>query len=502
MQYYAKMSNYTKFALKGVITISAFSLLAACLGYLVRLLLAKNLSLEEFGLFYAVFSFLGLLGIFKTLGFDRSLIKFIPEFKHEGRNNFIKSSIIYVSIIQLITNTIIIFGVYLLSNYLSVNFFHSEQASSILKLMAIAFFIDSFVFVLKFAFQGFQNMMLFSGIDFIRMVLLLTITFIGFKLNYNILSPVIAYIVVPFILLLVFVPILLKKIFPEFAASNVIFSKSLFKRIFRYSIFVVATSSGALILGYTDSIMLTYFSGLKNVGLYNIALPTARWLTFFPMSIMGIMIPLASELWVKKKTALLKEGIELLYKYSAIFIMPLAIIMFSFAELLIGTLFGSQYVSASNAMRILVFGMIFTTFYIINNSFFSGIGKPEINSKAVYIAAIFNIISNLILIPLIGIIGAAITNSVGYVIMTVFGFTKIKDFVDITFPVKSWVKTFFAGFIFVSTIWLLKKILVLNVWLEAAVVLGAAGIVYIALLFLLRIIDVKELKMLYKRVML
>src|SRR3989338_4882958 len=214
------MSNYTKFAVKGVIIVSIYLLLASLLGYLIRLLLAKNLSLEEFGLFYSVFSFLGLLGIFKTLGFDRSLIKFIPEFKHEGKNDFIKSSIIYVSIIQFITNTIIIFCVYLLSNYLSVNFFHNTQASIILKLMAIAFFIDSFVFVLKFAFQGFQNMTLFSGIDFIRMALILVITFIGFKLNYHILSPVIAYIAVPLILLIIFTPILLKKVFPEFFTSN------------------------------------------------------------------------------------------------------------------------------------------------------------------------------------------------------------------------------------------------------------------------------------------
>ena len=101
------MSNYTKFAVKGATTVLVISLLAAFIGYLVRFVLARNLTVEEFGLFYAVFAFLGLLGLFKSFGFDKALIKFIPEFKHKKRNDLIKSSIIYVSFIQLITNSTI-----------------------------------------------------------------------------------------------------------------------------------------------------------------------------------------------------------------------------------------------------------------------------------------------------------------------------------------------------------------------------------------------------------
>ena len=495
-----KMSNYTKFAVRGTIVVFVVSLLAAFLGYLVRFLLAKNLSIEKFGLFYSVFSFLGLLGIFKTLGFDKSLIKFIPEFQHEGKNNLIKSSIIYVSIIQFVTNSIIIVLVYLFSNYLSINFFHNYQAGLVLRLMAIAFFIDNFVFVLKFAFQGFQKMTLFAGIDLIRMILILGTTFIFFRLNYEILSPIIAYIFTPLILLLVFVPIFVKKVFPEFIKSKYVFSKSLFQRIFKYSIFIMVTSTGGMILGYTDSLVLTYFSGLKSVGLYNVALPTARVLTFFPMAISGVLLPLTSELWAKKKKLILKAGIELLYKYSIIIIMPLTLVMFSFAELLLGVPFGKEYILASNALRILSIGMIFATFYGINYSFFAGIGKPEINSKVVYSAAIFNLISNLILIPFIGIIGAAITTTIGYFIMMAFGFTKIKEYIDVVFPIRMWIKTLFIGLVFIFVVWLLKIVISLNVWLETFLVLIIAGIVYAALLFALKIIDIKELKDLYVRI--
>ena len=51
------MESYTKFAVRGAATILVISLIAAILGYVVRVLLARNLEVEEFGLFYAVFAF-------------------------------------------------------------------------------------------------------------------------------------------------------------------------------------------------------------------------------------------------------------------------------------------------------------------------------------------------------------------------------------------------------------------------------------------------------------
>jgi len=156
------MTTYTKHAVKGAAIVLIVSLIAGFLGYLVRLILARNLTLEEFGLFYAVLAFLGLIGFFKSLGFDRALVKFIPEFLHKKDDSRIKSSIVYVGLILLITNSVIIIAVYFISNFLAVNFFNNPQADIVLRLMAIAFFLDSFVLMLKFAFQGFKKMMYFS----------------------------------------------------------------------------------------------------------------------------------------------------------------------------------------------------------------------------------------------------------------------------------------------------------------------------------------------------
>ena len=295
------MTSYTKFAIKGVSTVFVFSIIAAFLGYLVRLILAKNLAVEEFGLFYAVFAFLSMMSIFKSLGFDKAVIKFIPEFRHKNREDLIKSSIIYIAAIQLITNSIIIIAVYLLSDFLAVHFFNNSQAGIVLRLMAIALFIDSFVVLLKYVFQGFGKIIYYSGVDFIRMLLIVTIVFIGFKAGYGIGSPIMAYIITPIVLFVIFSIVLFKTTFPEFFRTKALKWRQLFKtlseyKINKYSINIMLISAGGMVLGYTDIMVLTYFSGLAAVGLYSIALPTTRVLIYFARAIAGVLLPLSSDL--------------------------------------------------------------------------------------------------------------------------------------------------------------------------------------------------------------
>jgi O-antigen/teichoic acid export membrane protein len=495
------MTSYTKFAVRGATTIFIISIIAAFLGYIVRVILARNLSVEDFGLFYAVFAFLGLIGIFKSFGFDKALAKFIPEFRSKSQNNFIKSSMLYVVFIQLATNSVIIVAVYMLSNFLAVNYFHDNQAVVLLKILAVAFFVDSFIQTLKTSFQGFKRMLYFSGIDLVRMLLIIGIIFFGFRLGYGILSPVYAYLVTPVILFAVFGAVLVKKIFPEFFQSRFLVDKKLLKRLSKYSLFILATTIGGIVLGYTDIVMLTYFSGLQAVALYSVALPTSRIIIYFPRAIAGVLLPVTSELWAKRKLNLLKEGMESLYKYMFMIVIPLVFMVFSFAGLIISIFFGQDYIPAANAMKILSVGMLFAPITGICINFLSGIGKPQIPSIMVYSAAIFNFIANLILIPMFGIIGAAITTTLSHFIMMSIGLMKIQKFIAVRFPVKIWIKTFAVGLIFVLVIWLLRKALSLNIWIETIIVLVLSAIIYLVLLLLFRVLTISELRALYYRVL-
>jgi len=494
------MASYTRFAVRGTIKILIISLIAALLGYVVRVVLARNLGVEDFGLFNSVFAFLGLIGAFDSLGFDKALVKFIPEFQHRKKNDFIKSSLVYVCAVMLIINAVIIIAVYFLSSYLSVHYFHSPKAGIVLKVLAWGFFIDSFASVLKFAFQGFKKLGYYSMIDVVRMILVLLFVYIGIKMNYGVLGPAIAYTITPLLLLLIFGWIFVRKVFPDLLKSKFVLDKVMLKEVSKYSIFVTETTVAGMILYYTDILALTYFADLKSVGIYSVALPTARVLMYFTRAIGGVVLPLTAELWVKEKKILLKAGIELLYKYSFIAIVPIVFVMIAFADLIINVFYGKSYSAAAMPMKILSIGMMFTIFNGVNISFFSGIGKPKIGSIINYSAAAFNFILNILLIPYLGIMGAAIATTISYFVMMVMGLFYIRKFIDVDFPVRVWIKTLVIGIIFIAIIWYLKKIIKLNVWLESSIVLITSGAFYLGALFVFKIVNFSELKMLYGRI--
>ena len=75
------MINYTRKTVRGAGLVFVFSIFAAALGYLTRLVIARNLTLEEYGLFYSIFALVMLFGLFKDFGPGAALAKFIAEFK-------------------------------------------------------------------------------------------------------------------------------------------------------------------------------------------------------------------------------------------------------------------------------------------------------------------------------------------------------------------------------------------------------------------------------------
>ena len=81
-------------------------LLAAIFGYLIRVILSRQLSLEEFGLFYAVFTFVSFFIVFRDFGLGQALAKFIPQFLVKKEYGKIKASIKFAFFINLIRNII------------------------------------------------------------------------------------------------------------------------------------------------------------------------------------------------------------------------------------------------------------------------------------------------------------------------------------------------------------------------------------------------------------
>lgn len=485
-------ADYTKRAAKGTAIIFIGILAAAFIAYLTRVVLARTLSLEEYGLFYAVFTFVFFFFLFKNLGLDEALIKFIPEFKVKKRNQDIKSTIVTIGLIQLISSFIFIIALFILSDFLAANYFKNPSAALMLKLFSIILVLNIFDDSLKGFFQGMQKPKYYSLIEFSKNAATLILMLLFFYLGFKIYAPVWAYILAGPIVFLIFLPFFLK-IFPFFKYKAT-FSKKLTKKLLGYSIPALFTLAGIKVISYIDVLMLTYLRSLEEVGIYGIVLPTSMLCLYLGRAVSLVMLPMSSEMWAKKEYNRLSEGIARINKYTLAIIVPAMLLLIFFSELYIKLIFGEKFLAGTLALQIILIGVIFFTIARINNSIIAGIGKPQKVTKIILLSALINIIGNLILIPKFGIEGAATATTISYIFALFLSNYELSKLTKMKMPLNNTIEIALSGIIMISAIFFLKEIIMASVLLKLFILLIIAVVVYTTMILLFKIVNPEEIK--------
>ena len=117
------MVEYLKKAMHSIGIVLVSSLLTVGFSYLTRIILARELSNTEYGLFYAVFAFISLLGLINNFGLQDALVKFLPEYIHHKEYLKIKQALKSAFMMVLGVSVIIAGIIFLCSNYLAEHYF-------------------------------------------------------------------------------------------------------------------------------------------------------------------------------------------------------------------------------------------------------------------------------------------------------------------------------------------------------------------------------------------
>ena len=488
------MVSYIKRALSSVGILFFFAVVGAGSGYLLRLFFAHKLGVESYGLFYAVYALLAFVISFRDLGLGLALTKYIAEFSVQKKLQAIKNSLVFVLFENVAVSALFVLIFFFLADFLALHYFKSPDAGFLIKLIVIAFFLQTFLDVLRWTFLGFQDMVSYAVVHHLKTTSVLALALIFFHFFDGLYAAAYSYMFYPLVFLLLFLPVFFKKTFPSFFTLRSRFDKKLIKKLFSFGIPQTITTSGSLTLGYMDTIFLTLFRNVVEVGIYNVALPTAKLLTFVSESIATFLIPFTSELWSKGHKQHLLDGAQLLYKYLFMVALPGIGILIAFSDLLITLFFGMEYFGAVLPLRILAFGSLGLVMYIVNFAFLSGLGQPKVNAKIMGSAAVLNAIFNLIFIPLYGVVGAAIATSASYFFIFGASMWYIRKFIPVRIPFLDWGKTLCSTFAMVLLIFYLKGVFMFNNIWEAGIIVGIVGVVYLLLLYSMKLLDFVELK--------
>src|SRR3989344_4086580 len=182
------MTHYSRKAIHGVSIIFLMGILSNLFSYLLRLLLARNLTIEEYGLVYAIVGFFGFFSIFQDFGLGEALVKFTAEFKAQNKLKEIKSAIITVFSFQLLGSLLLGGFAIIFANWLAIHHFHTPEAGILVTIYAISIILSPTINIFKSIFPGFQEMRYLSIIDFSKMLFVVGCTYLFLTLGWGIKS--------------------------------------------------------------------------------------------------------------------------------------------------------------------------------------------------------------------------------------------------------------------------------------------------------------------------
>ncbi len=488
--------TYARRLVKGSAIVFTALVASQIVAFLLRMLLARSLSVAEYGLFYAVFVFISFLLLFGNLGFGDSLIKHVPEFEAKKQFDKIKSSMAFALIFFVILSFSIVALIFIFSSEIALTIFGDRAAVPILQILAIWFFIYLTIFFIPLCvFQGFQNMPAYASLQFFNglLVLLSAFLLVGY-FGMGVQGASLAYLLAMLIIgILGFV--ILRHGYPHVFRARISITKPLVKKLSLFALPVFLAGIASLVITYTDTLMIAVFRTLPEVGYYQAAQPTARLLWYFPGALTTVLFPMVSELWAKKKKKLVSSALHFLTKFSFVLIIPVALVFITFPKILISLLFGPAYLAGATVLQILgVTAIVYIPFLILSRTM-AGIGKPIVVAKVVALMAGLNLAGNLVLIPAYGIEGAAAATLISFLLGMGLIFYYARKFIEFTVPSSSLLKTTIGGALTLLLIFGLKYVVVLPPWPEAFAVMVPSLLFYGTWILMTKAITKDDLKL-------
>ncbi len=189
------------------------------------------------------------------------------------------------------------------------------------------------------------------------------------------------------------------------------FSKSYCINSFSYGLKGHISNILAFINYRVDLFIIAYYLNDVAVGLYSVAVTVVERIWVVSQSVSTVLFARVSNL----NTDVERAKFTAIVARNVLFISFLGgVLLYFFGGWLIYLLFGKEFNDSIAPFIWLIPGVVLLSFARILSNFFSGIGKPEINTYVASFTTILNIGLNIYLVPKLGVVGAAIATSITY----------------------------------------------------------------------------------------
>jgi O-antigen/teichoic acid export membrane protein len=405
-----------KRAAKGTTLVLAMIASSQLLWFFIKILIVRNTSKVEFGLYSLVLTVASVISTIIVLGIPSGISRFVSVYLAQDRREE-AHSISRAGLQMLLPLGLVSFAaLYLCAGFIARTVFYAPELTVPLKIVS---------FQIPFGVAGSVagGVLLGYGIirqriltDVISPVLYLILILAAIVLRMHLEGILYAYVLSGAVITILVAVCGFRKVgswpfLPRGGRHHM--------ELLKFSVPLLASTIMSMVLMWADTLMLGRYDTPVAVGTYGVSVSLVK-LLLFPLSALGyVFLPIAGEIYAKKRTGELKRVYQVLTKWVFVATLPIFFVLFFFPEMTITLLFGSRFVDASLSLKILAVGFLVNAFLGTNGMLIMVLGLTKTVMNISIVGAIMNVVLNYILIKLLGmgITGAALATMTSYIVI-------------------------------------------------------------------------------------
>jgi len=432
------------------------------IGFFSTIYIVRAVGTNILGGYFILLAYIGIINLIPENGFGGAAIKRISEGEEQNAyfSAFLVLRSVYVTIVIIILITF-------------RNYFVDLNNAGTFYWILIIIIISLFHGTITNSIIGCGKIGISATAGFINNILRIVVQVVAVFLGYGFAGLVGGFIIGMFIGFVVQLRF--------FDLHFVHFKWRHIKSLLSFSLWLFLVLSGLTVLSLSDTAMIGYYLSNEDVGVYRIVLQFTTLASFTAVALLTTLYPKINR-WTKTgETKLIEESLSRGFTYSFILAIPMFAGAILLGDKLLYYFYGAEVEKGYITLLILFIVQLVNIFITFFGSYLSAFEMLKSLFKITLIAIIANITLNMLLIPTIGIAGAAISTLVTMSLIAILSLNVLSKIIAVNIQYNSLLNILKATAIMSLFIGIYRTFIPLSdIWLTLIPVISG-GIVYVIL---------------------
>ena len=466
------MNPYKKYA-KNIGLVSIANIISTLKGFILLPILTKALGPELYGTWALISVTISLIAPLCTLELGYAIIRFLGTEKDKEKISKGFSSIFMVtSFIGILTSLLL----FIFSEPLAIAVFGGANAAFYIQISASLIFLAAIDQIMVEYFIAFQQMERYAAFGILQTIGEVILTAYLVLAGYGLFGVIISLLVVRALASIIgflWITSQTKITTPSF---------SMLKDYLPFSLPILPSAICYWLINLGDRYVIGYFIGANAVGVYSASYGLGGLLVFFFYPLSTVLLPALTHSYEDGKIQEVKTTLKYSLKFFLMFAIPSFFGLSILSKSILTTLTTPEFLTGAIIVPIIALATVLFNCSSINTNVLNLFKETKKVGLIYSASALINVIMNIILVPIIGIIGAAIATLITFMIhlfvVSKISFKRVSYDIDLKFIVKSIISSLIMAFV----VWKLNPYGAINILIS----IGIATIIYFGVLVLLR----------------